>query len=176
MTPICRRFGIGWLPVIDLAIRTSSPVSDLGLVDFVALVIGCGEAGRRADRAVDVNHTPADSTDQMMVVVADPVFEPGRRPGRLNPPDEVFGDQDAQRVVDRLKRDRADLSPDDLGYMVRSAVWLSCNRAKHREPLSRNLKTTLTKELSGIRGHLGSVDQVFESLKDRTCLENLCHL
>src|SRR5215469_3811973 len=35
-------------------VRAQAPVDDLCLVDRVAVVVGCGQAGRVADRAVDV--------------------------------------------------------------------------------------------------------------------------
>ena len=116
----CRRAGgaAGGCSGLRQAIRTSSPIGDLGFVDLVALVVGGREAGGGADRAVDVDHTAADATDQMVVVVADAIFETSRRPGGLNAPDEAFGDQEAEGVVDRLERDRADLGPDDLSHAV----------------------------------------------------------
>jgi hypothetical protein len=61
----------------------------------------------------------------MMVVVADAIFEPGRRSIRLNTPDEAFGDQDAEGVVHRLKRDDADLGPDSIGDAVGCHVRLT---------------------------------------------------
>jgi hypothetical protein len=60
------------------AIRTAPPVGDLGLVDLVPPVVARRETGGGADRAVDVDHTAADSADQMMVVVADPILEASR--------------------------------------------------------------------------------------------------
>jgi hypothetical protein len=56
------------------ALRTASPVGDLGLADLVAHVIGRDETRGGADRAIDVDQTTADSTDQMVMVVADPLL------------------------------------------------------------------------------------------------------
>ena len=60
-----------WRLGLRHAIRTAPPVRDLGLIDLVAPVVDRSETGSGADRAVDVDHTAADSTDQMMVVVVD---------------------------------------------------------------------------------------------------------
>jgi hypothetical protein len=85
------------------AIGTAPPVGDLGLVDLVAHIVDRRETGGGADCALDVDQAAADSTDQMVVVVADPVLEASRCPGGLNAPEEAFGDQDAEGVVHRLK-------------------------------------------------------------------------
>jgi hypothetical protein len=63
---------------LPLAIGTAAPVGDLGLVDLVAPVVVRRETRGSADCAIDVDHTAADSTDQMMVVVADPSLEASR--------------------------------------------------------------------------------------------------
>jgi hypothetical protein len=60
------------------AIRTATPIGDLGLVDLIALVVARGETRGGADCAVHVNHTPAASTNQMMVVVPDTILEASR--------------------------------------------------------------------------------------------------
>jgi hypothetical protein len=70
--------GARWRFRLSQAIRTATPVGDLGLVDLVAPVVGRRETGGRADRAVDVDDTPAHPADQMMVVVADPILEASR--------------------------------------------------------------------------------------------------
>ena len=130
------------------AIRTAAPIGDLGLVDLVALVVGGLETGGRANRAVDIDHTAAASTDQMVVVVANSVLEASGCPGRLNAPDETFGDQDAESVVHRLERDRTDLGPHDLGHLVGRDVRLPCHCPKDRQSLGRDLNTAFTKEFS----------------------------
>ena len=61
-----------------LAIRAAPPVRDFRLVDLIAVVVVCREAWRFADRAVNVDHTPTDATDQMVMVVADAILEASR--------------------------------------------------------------------------------------------------
>ena len=63
------RFGL------SKAIRAASPVGNLRLIDLIAVIVVRREAGRFADRAVDVHHAPADSTNQMVMVVADAILE-----------------------------------------------------------------------------------------------------
>ena len=132
---------------------TAAPVGDLGLVDLVALVVGRREARSGADGAVHVDHAAADATDQMMVVVADPILEAGRRAGGLDAADQAFGDQEAQRVVHRLERDGADLGPDDLGHAIGGDVGLAADRAEDRQTLGRDLNAARAKERRLIRSH-----------------------
>ena len=58
------------------------------------------------------------------MVIADAVLVPSRRSRRLNPPDETFGNQNAERVVHRLQRDGTDLGPDRFGHGIRRDVGL----------------------------------------------------
>ena len=60
------------------AIRTPPPVGDLSLIDLVTPVVERRETGGRANGAVDVDQTAADSTNQMVVVIADPILEASR--------------------------------------------------------------------------------------------------
>ena len=135
-------------------IRTAPPVGDLGLVDLVAAIVDGRETRRGADRAVDVDHAAADSTDQMVVVVADAILEARRRPGGLNAPDQALGDQQAQGVVHRLQRDGADLGPDDLGHGVGRDVRLTRDRPQDRQSLGRDLDAAFTKESCRIGRHV----------------------
>ena len=91
------------------AVRAAAPVDDLGLVDLVAHVVDRGETGGGADRAVDVDQLAAAATDQVVVVVADPVLEAGGRPGGLDAPDDARVAQRPERVVHRLAGDGPDL-------------------------------------------------------------------
>jgi hypothetical protein len=60
------------------AIRTPSPVGDLGLFDLITPVVDRPETWGGADRAVDVDHAATDAADQMVVVVADAILETSR--------------------------------------------------------------------------------------------------
>ena len=57
--------------------RTTTPVGHFGLIDLVTLIVLRGEARRLSDGAVDVHHSAANATNQMMVVVINPVFVTG---------------------------------------------------------------------------------------------------
>src|SRR5207244_3764600 len=101
--------GCGWRTGPGQAVGTAPPIDDFGFVDLVAAVVNGGETGRVADRAVDVDQLAAVAANQMVMVVADPVFETSRRARRLDATDEPLGAEETQRVVDGLKRDRPDL-------------------------------------------------------------------
>jgi hypothetical protein len=137
------------------AIRAPTPIGNLGFVDLVTLVVGSGEARGRADCTVDVDDTAADTTDQMVVVVADPIFEAGRRSRWLNTANKAFLDQDAKCVVHGLKRDGADLCPDNLGNTVGRDVGPAGDGAQNGETLGRDLNTALPQELRRIGNHAG---------------------
>ena len=157
-----RWVGAGWRSGLGQAIRTAPPVGDFGLVDLVAHVVGRRETGGGADRAVDVDQTAADSADQMVVVVADPILEASRRSGGLNAPDEAFGDQDAEGVVHRLERDGTDLGPDDLGHAVGRDVGLTRYCPQDSQSLGRDLNAALAKEVCRVGGHAKRVDQLLD--------------
>jgi hypothetical protein len=131
-----------------------SPVGDLGLVDLVAHVVDCRETGGGADRAVDVDQTAADATDQMVVVVANPILEPSRRPGGLNTPDQALGDQETKGVVHRLERDGTDLGSDDLGHTVGRDVGLTRHCPEDSQSLGGDLNTALTEEVYRVGDHV----------------------
>ena len=109
------------------ALGTAAPVGDLGFVDLIPVVVFRRQTRGIANCAVDIDQTAADSTDQMVVVVANAILEASGRPWRLNAPDEAFGHQQTQCVIHRLKRDGADLDSDDLGHAVGRDVGLTCD-------------------------------------------------
>ena len=88
-----------------------------------------------------------------MVVVADPILEPGRGSRRLNPPDKTFGNEECQRVVYRLRRDGADLGPHDLRRAVGGNVGVTRDCPKNSQPLGGDLYSALTKEIGWIGCH-----------------------
>jgi hypothetical protein len=99
-----------------------------------------------ADRAVDVDDTAAASTNQVVVIVADAIFEARGRAGRLDAPDQPLGYQQAQRIVDRLQGDGTDLGPDDLGDRIGRDVGLAGNRPQDGQPLGRHLNAPFAKQ------------------------------
>ena len=89
----------------------------------------------------------------MMVIVTNPSLEASRRPRRLNAPDDAFANQDAQRVVHRLERDRADLGPYGIGDAVRGDMRMPRHRSQHSQSLRRDLKAVLSKKLRRVGDH-----------------------
>jgi hypothetical protein len=83
----------------------------------------------------------------MMMVVAYSIFEARRGSGRLYAPQHAFGHQQAEGVVDRLERDRADLGPDGFSHGVGGNVRLTCHGSQHSQSLSRDLDAKLTEEI-----------------------------
>jgi hypothetical protein len=155
ISPSRRCIGVGGGARTSETIRTTAPVSDLGLVDLVASIVERPEAWCGADRAVNVHDTTADSTNQVVVVIADSILEASRRPGGLNAADQSFGHQDGERVVHRLERDGADLGPDDLGHDVGRDVGLTGDRSQHRQPLSGDLNAAFAEEVCRVNCHAG---------------------
>ena len=95
----------------------------------------------------------------MVVVVTDAILEASRRPRRLNAADQAFGDQQRERVVDRLKGDRADFGPNDVGDGIGGDMRLSRYRAEYREALRSDLDAALTEEICRLGTHSGRIDQ-----------------
>jgi hypothetical protein len=92
----------------------------------------------------------------MMVIVTDARFETRRRPRRLDAPDDAFANQDAQRVVHRLQRDRANLGAYGVGHAVRGDMRMPRHCSQHSQSLRRDLKTMLSKKLRRVGDHAGT--------------------
>ncbi len=101
------------------------------------------------DGAVNVYRPAAGATDEVVVVVIDPVLVTGRRARRLDTPDEAIAGQHAQGVVNRLTGDRSDVIADKLLDLVRRAVRPGCHRPQDGETLGRHLNTPLAEEVGG---------------------------
>ena len=126
--------------------RASAPIDDFGFVNFESVGVVRGEAGHLANSAVDVEHHPAHPADQVVVVIADPALVATRRARRLDPADQVLVDEDAERVIDRLPRDGAELGAHDVAQLVGCGMWVLRNGAHDRESLSGDLDAVLAQE------------------------------
>lgn len=101
----------------------------------------------------------------MVVVVAHTRLESRWRPGRLNAPDEAFGNQDAEAVVDRLERDGPNLGPDGFGHGVGRSVGLTRDGPQDGQSLGGHLNAALAKEIGRVGGHALMLRQIIESFK-----------
>jgi hypothetical protein len=90
-----------------------------------------------------------------MVVVADPILEARGRAGGLDAPDQPFGDENGEGIVDGLERDRPDLRSHDVGDGVSRDVRLSGNGSKDRQPLRGDLNAALPEKICRIGRHQG---------------------
>lgn len=138
---------------LRLARRAAAPVDDLGFVDFETVIVAGGEARRRTDRAVDVDHLAAAPADQVMMVVIHAILVPGRRPGGLDPADEVLVGQDAECIVYRLAGDRPDDPPDVLDELVGGGVGMRRHGPHYRQTLRCHLETVPAKKLTQFPRH-----------------------
>jgi hypothetical protein len=98
----------------------------------------------------------------VVVVVAHAGLEAGGRSRGLDAPDEAFGDQHAERVVDRLPRDGADLRPDDLGRAVGRDVRLRRHRPQDGQALGRHLYAAFSEQVGWVRRHGSRLIQVLD--------------
>jgi len=83
----------------------------------------------------------------MVMVVANSIFVPGHRTAWLDTPDEVLLDENAERVIDRLPRDRPDVGSDTFGDFFGGRMWVRGNGFQDRDPLSGDLDTVIAKLL-----------------------------
>src|SRR5438477_10260971 len=90
------------------AVGAQAPVDDLGLVDREAVVVGRGQAGRLADRAVDVGDDTAGPAHDVVMIVPDAPLEPGRGAGRLDAAHESRRGERVEGVIHSLEGDMAD--------------------------------------------------------------------
>jgi tRNA 2-selenouridine synthase SelU len=89
----------------------------------------------------------------MVMIVADAILETRRRSGRLNAPDQPFSDEQSQRVVHRLQRNRPDLASHDFRHAVGGDVGFASHCAQDSQTLRRNLNAAVAKQLSWIGLH-----------------------
>ena len=121
-----------------LTVGTSAPVDNLGLVDLEAVVFLNVKARRISNGTVDVEDQTTASADEMMVVVANTVLITSRRASGLNPTDETLVGEGAERVIDRLSGDRADL----VAYDSVSSSAVACGLSVTASMMARRCAVT----------------------------------
>ncbi len=84
------------------------------------------------------------------MVVAGASFVASSRSGRLDAPEDLPVDQDAERVVDRLTRDCADARADANDHVVGSGMGMLGDSAQDGQTLSSHLNAMLAEELLGL--------------------------
>lgn len=130
-----------------------APIDDFSLVDSEAVIVVGGEARNVANGAVDIDGRSARATDQVMMIVADAVFETGRRTGRLDSTNEVLFDEYAERVVDRLAGDCADDVAHVVGELIGGAMAARRYCVHDGEPLGGHLHAVAAKKLFDLTTH-----------------------
>ena len=90
------------------------------------------------------------ATDEVVMVVVDPVLVASRRARRLDTPDEALVGQDTEGVVNRLTRDGADLGPHEFLDLVGRAVRPAGHRSEDGQTLGRHLNTVLAEEVRSV--------------------------
>ena len=89
------------------------------------MVIVGGEARRSANGAVDVERVATTTTDEVMMIIADPILIPRGRSARLNSTDEILVGQHAEAVVHGLARDGTDNGTDVVRELIGSGMGAS---------------------------------------------------
>src|SRR3954453_13676265 len=89
-----------------------------------------------------------------MVVVANPVLVAGRRPGRLDAPEEALVGESREGVVHRLTRDGSDLGAYDRVDVVRCAVRSVGHRPQNSKTLGRHLQAVPAEQRTVVHGRL----------------------
>ena len=158
-----------------LALRTDTPVDDLGLVDIELPIIDRRQARRVADRTVDIDKAFAAPADEVMVIVTDSSLVPGRRSSRLDETNDSMLSERSEDVVDSLARDCPYVLPDTLGDKVCRCVGMSRQRSKHGQSLGRDVEPMPTQRcrwvvcgaLDRFTSHGLSVAQGLDRVKKR---------
>src|ERR1700759_4433262 len=81
------------------AVGAQAPEDDLGLVDREPVVVGSGQAGRLPHDPVPVDDRATRPAHDVVVVVADAPFEPGRVAGGLDAGDQARRGERVQGLV-----------------------------------------------------------------------------
>jgi hypothetical protein len=99
---------------------------------------------RRAGGAIDVFRLTADSADHMVMIITDAIFIQCSRTGWLYPPQQAFLDQQIERVVNGLTRNRSEFRANILGHIIRRAVRGIRHGAQNRQPLGSHLHPVIS--------------------------------
>jgi hypothetical protein len=127
-----------------------------------------GQAGRFADGAVDVDRFSTCAADQVVVIVTNAVFEAGRRPGGLNPPEQPLLGQHAEGIVNCLSRDGTDFGAHFLGNGVRRTVRATCYGPQHSQSLDCDLETVIAEQLGWVGGHAQILGRILDFVQKWT--------
>src|SRR5271170_2432283 len=130
-------------------VGAQAPVDDLGLVDRKAVVVGSGQAGRLADRAVDVSDGPARTAHDVVVVVPDASLEQGRAPGRLDAAYQSRRGERVQGLIHRLERDVAYSITDPGGDRLDVEVVTAPEGPEQCDASGRHPQTSTAQHLGG---------------------------
>jgi hypothetical protein len=154
-----------------LAIGADPPVDDLGFVDVIALVVGCGQAGCVVNGTINIDYLPTRPADEVVMVVGDPILEPGGRTCRLEPADQALVGQDPKSVVNSLAGNRTNLCAYRFGNIVGRAVGSSRHGIENCEALGGDLEAVLAEEVCWFDGrrHDHILNQILDSVKNRRC-------
>ena len=140
------------------AVGAHAPIDDFSFVDFVAEVIGRGQAGRGAHGTVDVDHGVAPATYEMVVVVGHPVLVAGRRAAGLNASQQALVGEGAKHVVNRLTGDGPQLRSRLGVQLVGTRVGPMGHRLHYGQSLGGDLETVLPEQLAvGPLVHTGTI-------------------
>ena len=141
---------------------TRPPVDHFRLIDLITEIVGSGQARGVTDGTVDINSFSAGATDQVMVVVTDSILVKGRRPRRLDAPNEALLRQNPESVVYRLSRNSPDIGPNVRGDIVRRAVGMTRHSPQHGQALGRDLEAVFAKKVGWIINHYRVIRQVLD--------------
>jgi hypothetical protein len=119
----------------------TTPIGNLGFVDLESVEVRCFEARSISHSTIDIDDVAAFAADEVVVVVSDAVLVQRRGADRLNAPNETFVDEQAERVIDRLARDRSDVGFGGFGDVFGRAVGLVSDGAKYRKPLRGDVES-----------------------------------
>jgi hypothetical protein len=84
----------------------------------------------------------------MVMIITDAIFIQSSRTGWLYPPQQAFLDEQIERVVNGLTRNRSEFRANFLGHIIRRAVWSLRHCAQNRQPLCSHLHSVIS-QLSG---------------------------
>jgi len=102
----------------------------------------------------------------MVVVISDAIFVKCRGACGLDAANQALFDQDSQRVIYGLARDRSNFATHQFSQFVGGAVRMFRDDAEHCQPLCRYLQAVSAEQLFGIRNHRFFLCQILDSVKN----------